>query len=80
MCRFKIFPEPVLQLRKLRSLSFTGNGLRYLPKEIEENLEKGEELIKIVATFSIKNTPEFLALTNHRVIYLGKKRLGDTIL
>ena len=48
----------------------------YMPKEIKENLEKDEELIKIVETFSVKNTPEFLALTDSRVIYLEKKMFG----
>ena len=48
----------------------------HMPKEIKENLEKDEELIKIIETFSVKNTPEFLALTDRRVIYLAKKMFG----
>ena len=44
-----------------------------MPKEIQENLEPGEEPKKIVETFSIKNTPEVLVITDCRVLYLEKK-------
>ena len=47
-----------------------------VPEEIREHLEPGERLKKIVGTFSITNTPEFLALTDCRVMYLEKKIFG----
>ncbi|UCH37960.1 MAG: SHOCT domain-containing protein, partial [Candidatus Bathyarchaeota archaeon] len=46
------------------------------PKEILDNFEPGEILLEIIETYSLKNTPEWLALTDRRVMYLDKKLLG----
>jgi len=45
-------------------------------QEIKKNLEQGEQLIKIIETFSLKNTPELLALTDRRIMYFDKKMFG----
>lgn len=47
-----------------------------IPKEIKENLESGEEVKHITETFSLKNTPELLVVTNRRILYLDKKLFG----
>jgi hypothetical protein len=46
------------------------------PEEISDNFEPDEILLAIIETYSLKNTPEWLALTDRRVMYLDKKLLG----
>jgi hypothetical protein len=46
------------------------------PEEIQENLEPGEILLEIIETYSLKNTPAWLALTDRRVMYLDEKLFG----
>lgn len=52
------------------------SGKILVPKEIKGNLEPGEEVKNIVETVSVMKTPEFLAVTDRRVLYLNKKRFG----
>jgi len=46
------------------------------PDVIYEHLDSGEEILKMVKTRSVRGIPEFLFLTDRRVIYYNKKVLG----
>ena len=47
-----------------------------IPKQLYDNLAKGEEVKRTLKTMSLLNIPEYTFLTDRRVIYYNQKVLG----
>jgi len=47
-----------------------------LPGGVKENLSSGEEVIRYLKTFEVVNRPDYIILTNLRVVYFNEKHLG----
>lgn len=47
-----------------------------LPSEVKENLSSGEEVIRYLKTFEVVERPDYIILTNLRVVYFNEKHLG----
>ena len=47
-----------------------------LPKGLKKNLSPGEEVIRYLKTFEITEQPDYIILTNLRLIYFDEKHLG----
>jgi len=47
-----------------------------LPKGIHENLMDGEEVYKVLKTFTILQKPNYTLLTDRRILYFDEKHLG----
>ena len=47
-----------------------------LPGGVKENLSSGEEVIRYLKTFEVVERPDYIILTNFRVVYFNEKHLG----
>jgi len=47
-----------------------------LPNGLKKNLSPGEEVIRYLKTFEITEQPDYIILTNLRLIYFDEKHLG----
>jgi hypothetical protein len=47
-----------------------------LPSEVKENLSSGEEVVRYLKTFEVVERPDYIILTNLRVVYFNEKHLG----
>ena len=47
-----------------------------LPGGVKENLSSGEEVIRYLKTFEVVERPDYIILTNLRVVYFNEKHLG----
>jgi hypothetical protein len=47
-----------------------------LPGEVKENLSPGEEVVSYLRTFEIVERPNYIILTNIRIVYFNEKHLG----
>jgi hypothetical protein len=47
-----------------------------LPGGVRENLSPGEEVIRYLKTFEVAERPDYIILTNLRVVYFNEKHLG----
>jgi hypothetical protein len=47
-----------------------------LPGGVKENLSPGEEVIRYLKTFEVVERPDYIILTNLRVVYFNEKHLG----
>ena len=47
-----------------------------LPSEVKENLSSGEEVVSYLKTFEVVERPDYIILTNIRVVYFNEKHLG----
>jgi hypothetical protein len=47
-----------------------------LPGGVRENLSSGEEVIRYLKTFEVVERPDYIILTNLRVVYFNEKHLG----
>ena len=47
-----------------------------LPSGVKENLSSGEEVIRYLKTFEVGELPDYIILTNLRVVYFDEKHLG----
>jgi len=47
-----------------------------LPVGVKENLSSGEEVIRYLKTFEVVERPDYIILTNLRVVYFNEKHLG----
>ncbi|MDQ1280809.1 MAG: hypothetical protein QG670_2072, partial [Thermoproteota archaeon] len=54
----------------------TKNLIDELPHGVKENLSSGEEVIHYLKTFEIVERPNYIILTNVRLLYFDEKRLG----
>lgn len=52
------------------------NPIYELPSGVRENLSPGEEVISYLKTFEIVERPNYVILTNIRLVYFDEKRLG----
>jgi len=47
-----------------------------LPHGVRENLSSGEDVIRYLKTFEVVERPDYIILTNLRVVYFNEKHLG----
>lgn len=47
-----------------------------LPSKLKENLSSGEEVVRYLKTFEVVERPDYIILTNLRVVYFNEKHLG----
>lgn len=47
-----------------------------LPPGVKDNLSSGEEVIRYLKTFNVVERPDYIILTNLRVVYFDEKHLG----
>jgi hypothetical protein len=47
-----------------------------LPGGVKENLSSGEEVIRYLKTFQVVERPDYIILTNIRIVYFNEKHLG----
>jgi hypothetical protein len=47
-----------------------------LPGAVKENLSSGEEVIRYLKTFEVVERPDYIILTNLRVVYFDEKHVG----
>jgi hypothetical protein len=47
-----------------------------LPRGVKENLAPGEEVVRYLKTFEVVERPDYIILTNLRVVYFNEKHLG----
>jgi hypothetical protein len=47
-----------------------------LPSGVKENLSPGEEVIRYLKTFEVVERPDYILLTNLRLVYFNEKHLG----
>jgi hypothetical protein len=47
-----------------------------LPGAVKENLSSGEEVIRYLKTFEVVERPDYIILTNLRVVYFDEKHIG----
>jgi hypothetical protein len=47
-----------------------------LPSGVKENLSSGEEVIRYLKTFEVGELPDYIILTNLRVVYFNEKHFG----
>jgi hypothetical protein len=47
-----------------------------LPSGVKENLSPGEEIIRYLKTFEVAERPDYIILTNFRIVYFNEKHLG----
>ena len=47
-----------------------------LPRGMKENFSPGEEVIRYLKTFDVVERPDYIILTNLRVVYFNEKHLG----
>ena len=47
-----------------------------LPNGVKENLSSGEEVIRYLRTFEVVERPDYIILTNLRLVYFDEKHLG----
>jgi len=52
------------------------NLIDELPSGVKKNLSPGEEIIRYLKTFEIGERPDYIILTNIRLIYFDEKHLG----
>ena len=54
----------------------TKNLIDELPVKVKENLSVGEEVVRYLKTFEIVERPNYIILTNLRLVYFDEKQLG----
>jgi hypothetical protein len=47
-----------------------------LPGAVKENLSSGEEVIRYLKTFEVVERPDYIILTNLRLVYFDEKHIG----
>jgi hypothetical protein len=47
-----------------------------LPGGVKENLSSGEEVVRYLKTFQVVERPDYIILTNLRIVYFNEKHLG----
>lgn len=47
-----------------------------LPGNVKENLASGEEVVRYLKTFEVVERPDYIILTNLRVVYFNEKHFG----
>jgi hypothetical protein len=47
-----------------------------LPSGVKQNLSPGEEVIRYLKTFEVVERPDYILLTNLRLVYFNEKHLG----
>jgi len=47
-----------------------------LPSGVKENLSPGEEVVQYLKTFQILSKPDYIILTNFRLVHFNEKHLG----
>jgi hypothetical protein len=52
------------------------NLINKLPSGLKENLSPGEEVIGFLKTFEITERPDYIILTNIRLVYFDERHLG----
>ena len=63
-------------VKKVSDKSPIKNLLDELPGGVKENLSSGEEVIRYLKTFEIGERPDYIILTNLRLVYFDEKHLG----
>src|SRR5512136_573851 len=56
--------------------SYSKNLIDELPSGVKENLSSGEEVIRYLKTFEVVEQPDYIILTNLRLVYFNEKHLG----
>jgi len=60
----------------LSDKSIKKNLINELPGGVKENLSTGEEVIHYLKTFQVVEKPDYIILTNHRLLFFNEKHLG----
>jgi len=47
-----------------------------LPSGVKQNLSPGEEVIRYLKTFEVVDKPDYIILTNLRLVYFNEKHWG----
>ena len=63
-------------VKKISTKSPSKSLIDELPGALKENLSTGEEVIGYLKTFEVVERPDYIILTNLRVVYFDEKHLG----
>jgi hypothetical protein len=63
-------------VKSMSEKSPTKSLIDQLPGEVKENLSSGEEVVRYLRTFEIVERPNYIILTNLRMVYFNEKHLG----
>ena len=63
-------------VKKMSNKSPSKSLIDELPDAVKENLSSGEEVIRYLKTFEVVERPDYIILTNLRVVYFNEKHLG----
>jgi hypothetical protein len=63
-------------VKKMSDKSPSKSLIDELPSAVKENLSSGEEVIRYLKTFEVVERPDYIILTNVRVVYFNEKHLG----
>jgi len=63
-------------VRNMSEKSPVKKRIAELPSEVKENLSSGEEVVSYLRTFEIVERPNYVILTNLRVVFFDEKHLG----
>jgi hypothetical protein len=63
-------------VKKMSDKSPSKSLIDELPDAVKENLSSGEEVIRYLKTFEVVERPDYIILTNLRVVYFNEKHLG----
>jgi hypothetical protein len=63
-------------VKKMSDKSPSKSLIDELPGALKDNLSSGEEVIRYLKTFEVVERPDYIILTNLRVVYFNEKHLG----
>jgi len=63
-------------VKKMSGKSPGKSPIDELPGGVKENLSSGEEVVRYLKTFEVVERPDYIILTNLRVVYFNEKHLG----
>jgi hypothetical protein len=63
-------------VKKISDKSSSRSLIDELPGAVKENLSSGEEVIRYLKTFEVVERPDYIILTNLRVVYFDEKHVG----
>jgi hypothetical protein len=63
-------------VKKMSDKSPSKSLIAELPGGVKENLSSGEEVIRYLKSFEVVERPDYIILTNLRVVYFNEKHLG----
>jgi len=63
-------------VKKISNKSPSESLIDELPGAVKENLSSGEEVIRYLKTFEVVERPDYIILTNLRVVYFDEKHIG----